>query len=174
MQTIPSAGGGFRLLFVCTGNTCRSPMAAVIARREAAELGLQGFEVRSAGVGAFEGDRASGGAVRAAARNGLDLSQHGATQLTAELVEWDEANGLVKLNPLVAWPDARVRNYLHEHDLPYNPLHDKGYTSVGCRPCTRAVLPGEDVRAGRWAGFAKTECGIHVSGPLQLGDSGVS
>lgn len=93
---------------------------------------------------------------------------------TAELVEWDEANGLVKLNPLVAWPDARVRNYLHEHDLPYNPLHDKGYTSVGCRPCTRAVLPGEDVRAGRWAGFAKTECGIHVSGPLQLGDSGVS
>ena len=87
MQTIPRTEG-FRLLFVCTGNTCRSPMAAVIARREAAELGLQGFEVRSAGVGAFEGDGASGGAVRAAARNGLDLSQHGATQLTAELVEW--------------------------------------------------------------------------------------
>ena len=88
MENILRAEGGFRLLFVCTGNTCRSPMAAVIARREAAELGWQGFEVRSAGVGAFEGDRASGGAVRAAARNGLDLSEHAATLLTAELAEW--------------------------------------------------------------------------------------
>lgn len=88
MQTSSSAEGGFRLLFVCTGNTCRSPMAAVIARRDVAELGWPGFEVRSAGVAAFEGDRASAGAVRAAARNGLDLSQHSATQLTAELAEW--------------------------------------------------------------------------------------
>lgn len=87
MQT-SSREGGFRLLFVCTGNTCRSPMAAVIARREVVELALPGVEVRSAGVAASEGDRASGGAVRAAARNGLDLSQHQATQLTPELAEW--------------------------------------------------------------------------------------
>ena len=79
---------GFRLLFVCTGNTCRSPMAAVIARRAVAELGWQGFEVRSAGVAAFDGAHASGGALRAAAGNGLDLSEHGATPLTPELVQW--------------------------------------------------------------------------------------
>ena len=88
MQTIPRLEGGFRLLFLCTGNTCRSPMAVVIARRAVAELGWQGFEVRSAGVGAFDGDRASGGAVRAAARHGLDLSEHRATLLNLELVEW--------------------------------------------------------------------------------------
>ncbi len=88
METVPSMEGGFRLLFVCTGNTCRSPMAAVIARRAVAELGWQGFEVRSAGVAAFDGDRASGGALRAAAGNGLDLSEHSATLLTPELTEW--------------------------------------------------------------------------------------
>ncbi len=88
METIPSTDGGFSLLFVCSGNTCRSPMAAVIARRAAAELGWQGFEVRSAGVAAFDGDHASGGAVRAAAGNGLDLSEHVATPLTPELAEW--------------------------------------------------------------------------------------
>ncbi len=88
METIPNVEGGFRLLFVCAGNTCRSPMAAVIARRAVAELGWQGFEVRSAGVGALHGDRASDGAVRAAARNGLELSEHSATLLAPELAEW--------------------------------------------------------------------------------------
>ncbi len=79
-----------------------------------------------------------------------------------DLVEWDGANGLVKLNPLARWTDAEVWGYLHRHDLPYNPLHDEGYPSLGCVPCTRPVAPGEDARAGRWSGFAKTECGIHV------------
>jgi protein-tyrosine-phosphatase len=88
METIDGARGGFRLLFVCTGNTCRSPMAEVIARRAVAELGWQNFEVRSAGIAALDGDRASGGAVRAATRSGLDLSEHSATLLTSEVVEW--------------------------------------------------------------------------------------
>ena len=88
MDTTDGARGAVRLLFVCTGNTCRSPMAAVIARRAVTELGWRDFEVRSAGVAALDGDRASGGAVRTAARNGLDLSEHGATLLTSELAEW--------------------------------------------------------------------------------------
>lgn len=88
METIDGARSGFRLLFVCTGNTCRSPMATVIARRTVAELGWQGFEIRSAGIAAYDGDRASGGAVRTAAQSGLDLSAHGATLLTSELTDW--------------------------------------------------------------------------------------
>ena len=78
-------------------------------------------------------------------------------------VQWDEKFGLVKINPLVNWPEQRVWAYIFEHDLPYNPLHDRGYPSVGCTNCTRAVRPGEDPRAGRWAGKDKTECGLHVA-----------
>lgn len=81
----PQDGGTFRLLFVCTGNTCRSPMAEVIARRRAADLGYHGVEVASAGVGAFEGSPASGGALRAAAAHDLDLHHHRASLLTEEL-----------------------------------------------------------------------------------------
>lgn len=77
------------------------------------------------------------------------------------VVEWDDRHGLVKVNPLAAWTAADVRAYVSEHDIPYNPMHDKGYPSIGCSPCTRKVLPGEDPRAGRWAGFTKTECGLH-------------
>ncbi len=79
----------------------------------------------------------------------------------ARLVEWDHANGVVKLNPLVDWSKERVWDYLRRHDLPTNVLHQRGYPSIGCRPCTRPVRPGEEERAGRWAGFEKTECGIH-------------
>lgn len=82
----------------------------------------------------------------------------------AARIAWDEANHLVKLNPLLDWTTERVWAYIHAHDLPFSPLHLAGFASVGCRPCTRAVRPGEDDRAGRWAGFAKTECGIHGSG----------
>lgn len=78
------------------------------------------------------------------------------------IVEWDAANGLVKLNPLAAWTKGEVWRYIHVHDLPYNRLHDEGYPSIGCMPCTRPVASGEGVRAGRWAGFVKTECGIHL------------
>ena len=87
MDSNRNDAGSFRLLFVCTGNTCRSPMAEVIARRRITELGWEYVEVRSAGVGAFDGSPASGGAVRAAEANGLDLSGHSATLLGHEEVE---------------------------------------------------------------------------------------
>ena len=71
-------------------------------------------------------------------------------------------DGLVKLGPLVAWSDNDVARYLHEHDLPSHPLLASGYLSVGCAPCTRAVVDGEDARAGRWSSSDKTECGLHL------------
>lgn len=74
-------------------------------------------------------------------------------------------DGLVKLGPMVHWTDRDVARYLHEHDLPSHPLLAKGYPSVGCAPCTRAVLEGEDARAGRWAEAGKTECGLHLTPP---------
>ena len=74
--------------------------------------------------------------------------------------ETDDA-GRLKLNPLANWGPAAVRDYIHRHDLPSHPLVARGYPSIGCAPCTSAVAPGEDPRAGRWRGRAKTECGIH-------------
>jgi len=79
----------------------------------------------------------------------------------AAIVGWDKKFGLVKVSPLANWTKQDVWKLITDHDIPYNPLHDKGYTSVGCWPCTRAVLFGEDDRAGRWSGFQKTECGLH-------------
>jgi phosphoadenosine phosphosulfate reductase len=84
----------------------------------------------------------------------------------ANKIEWDGKFGLVKINPLVEWTSAQVWSYIHSHNVPYNPLHDRSYPSIGCTHCTRAVAPGEDARAGRWAGFAKTECGLHLIQPL--------
>jgi len=77
------------------------------------------------------------------------------------IVGWDAKFGLVKVSPLANWTKADIWKTILEHDIPYNPLHDQGYPSVGCWPCTRAVLIGEDERAGRWSGFRKTECGLH-------------
>ena len=74
---------------------------------------------------------------------------------------WDKKFGLWKLNPLADWSERDVWNYIHEHHLPYNPLHDRGYPSIGCTHCTQPVGPGGDLRDGRWAGVAKTECGIN-------------
>jgi phosphoadenosine phosphosulfate reductase len=84
------------------------------------------------------------------------------TRAAEPIVEWDERFELVKINPLVTWDDASVWRYLEEHEVPYNPLLASGYSSIGCRPCTRAVAPGEDARAGRWSAFAHTECGLHA------------
>lgn len=81
----------------------------------------------------------------------------------ARVVEWDGKFGLVKINPLVRWTKGNVWTYLRDHDVPYNPLHDRGYSSIGCGPCTSAVRPGEDERAGRWRGHGKAECGLHVA-----------
>jgi phosphoadenosine phosphosulfate reductase len=83
------------------------------------------------------------------------------TRANAKMVEWDAKFGLVKFNPLAAWKDADVWKYIMDNGVPYNPLHDQGYPSIGCTHCTRAVKAGEDPRAGRWSGFAKTECGLH-------------
>jgi phosphoadenosine phosphosulfate reductase len=80
----------------------------------------------------------------------------------AGIVGWDPKFSLVKINPLANWTKQEVWNLITRHDIPYNPLHDQGYTSIGCWPCTRAVMFGEDERAGRWSGTAKTECGLHV------------
>lgn len=80
-------------------------------------------------------------------------------------VEWDSKFQLVKINPLADWSPERVWKYIREHDVPYNPLHDLSYPSIGCTHCTRSVRQGEDPRAGRWPGFAKTECGLHGPPP---------
>jgi len=77
-------------------------------------------------------------------------------------VAWDENFGLVKVNPIADWTSKQVWRYLHEHGVSYNSLHDQNYPSIGCTHCTRAIQPGEDPRAGRWPGTAKTECGLHV------------
>jgi phosphoadenosine phosphosulfate reductase len=83
---------------------------------------------------------------------------------TAPIVGWDHKFGVVKISPLATWTKARVWDAIVKHDVPYNPLHDQGYVSIGCAPCTRAITFGEDERAGRWSGSAKTECGLHTGG----------
>ncbi len=81
----------------------------------------------------------------------------------AAIVGWDAKFQLVKISPLANWTKKQVWKLITDHDIPYNPLHDKGYPSVGCWPCTRAVQLGEDERAGRWSGFEKKECGLHTA-----------
>jgi phosphoadenosine phosphosulfate reductase len=79
------------------------------------------------------------------------------------IVSWDKKYDKVKLSPFATWTESMIWTYIHAHELPYNTLHDQGYPSIGCYPCTRPVDPGsQDKRAGRWANHTKTECGIHV------------
>jgi phosphoadenosine phosphosulfate reductase len=80
----------------------------------------------------------------------------------ADVVQWDAKFDLVKVNPLLGWTKREVWGFLIKNDVPYNPLHDKNYPSIGCWPCTLSVGEGEDERAGRWAGKLKKECGLHV------------
>jgi len=81
-----------------------------------------------------------------------------------QFVEWDPENEVIKINPLASWTSDKVWNYIQGKGLPYNPLHDEGYPSIGCIPCTQPVNgEKEDERAGRWSGLEKTECGIHLS-----------
>jgi phosphoadenosine phosphosulfate reductase len=77
------------------------------------------------------------------------------------LVDWDAKRGMVKINPIAAWTQSDVDAYVTENQVPVNPLFEIGYASIGCAPCTRPVAPGEDARAGRWAGKNKIECGLH-------------
>lgn len=85
------------------------------------------------------------------------------TRFFSNMVEWDEVNGLVKINPLINWNERMVWEYIRAHHIPYNELHDKSFPSIGCQPCTRAVAAGEDIRSGRWWWEAPEhkECGLH-------------
>lgn len=78
-------------------------------------------------------------------------------------IEWDSANGLIKINPLIDWTESQIWDYIKLNKIPYSPLHDKGFPSIGCQPCTRSIMPGEDVRAGRWwwEDPSTKECGLH-------------
>lgn len=78
-------------------------------------------------------------------------------------VQWDAKFGLVKVNPLINWDEKKVWAYIFKHSVPYNPLHDRGYPSIGCTNCTKPVNPGDDPRSGRWSGMDKDECGLHTA-----------
>ena len=86
------------------------------------------------------------------------------TREEMKMIEWDEQRSLYKFNPLIHWSLDDVRDYLKTNDVPYNPLHEKGFISIGCAPCTRALETGEDIRAGRWwwEDANKKECGLHI------------
>lgn len=90
-------------------------------------------------------------------------AEHSPERRDHQVIEWDEGNKILKYNPLLHWDSRQVRTYIDEYNVPYNPLHDKGFVSIGCAPCTRAVKPGEDFRAGRWwwEDNSKKECGLH-------------
>jgi phosphoadenosine phosphosulfate reductase len=85
------------------------------------------------------------------------------TRFYSKMIEWDEANGLIKVNPLINWSEEQVWAYIKQYDIPYNVLHDKSFPSIGCQPCTRAVASGEDIRSGRWwwEQPEHKECGLH-------------
>ena len=85
------------------------------------------------------------------------------TRQDMQRIEWDEANGIIKLNPLIDWTEEQVKDFIRINRIPYNPLQDKGFPSIGCQPCTRAIFPGEDIRAGRWwwENPDTKECGLH-------------
>ncbi len=85
------------------------------------------------------------------------------TRANAPVISFDEAFGLVKINPLAAWSDEQMQDYINTNGILVNPLVDEGYPSIGCKPCTARPEPGSDPRSGRWQGLAKTECGLHAS-----------
>ena len=91
-------------------------------------------------------------------------AEHSPNRSDMTVLEWDEVNQVIKYNPLLHWPTDQVWQYINQHHVPYNSLHDKGFISIGCAPCTRAVRAGEDFRAGRWwwEDQSKKECGLHV------------
>jgi len=92
-------------------------------------------------------------------------AEQSANRQQMEQVEWDEANQIIKFHPILSWTWEQVLDYIKVNHVPYNILHDKGFVSIGCAPCTRAIKPGEDFRAGRWwwEDQDKKECGLHIS-----------
>ncbi|HEX6432242.1 MAG TPA: phosphoadenylyl-sulfate reductase [Niastella sp.] len=91
-------------------------------------------------------------------------AEHSPDRKDLSVIEWDETNQIIKYNPILHWNTEQVKKYIDNNNVPYNPLHDRGFVSIGCAPCTRAVKPGEDFRAGRWwwEDAAKKECGLHI------------
>jgi len=92
-------------------------------------------------------------------------AEHSPERKDHSVLEWDEGNKVIKYNPLLHWDTDAVRTYIDKNDVPYNPLHDRGFVSIGCAPCTRAIRAGEDFRAGRWwwEDNSKKECGLHAN-----------
>ena len=91
-------------------------------------------------------------------------AEHSFNRQDMPQLEWDEGNSIIKYHPILNWSTEEVKEYIRQHLIPYNPLHDKGFVSIGCAPCTRAIKPGEDFRAGRWwwEEDSKKECGLHM------------
>jgi phosphoadenosine phosphosulfate reductase len=90
-------------------------------------------------------------------------AEQSANRSSMRKIEWDDANNIIKFNPLLDWSFDQMIAYIEENKIPYNPLHDKGFISIGCAPCTRAISDGEDARAGRWWWEdSKKECGLHA------------
>lgn len=91
-------------------------------------------------------------------------AEHSENRNDMSQVEWDPGNNIIKYHPILHWTTEEVKQYINENNIPYNPLHDKGFVSIGCAPCTRAVRPGESFRAGRWwwEDSTKKECGLHA------------
>jgi len=91
-------------------------------------------------------------------------AEHSADRQNLQSIEWDESNQIIKYHPLLHWTTEQVIDFIRTNNIPYNPLHDKGFVSIGCAPCTRAIKEGEDFRAGRWwwEDANKKECGLHV------------
>jgi len=94
--------------------------------------------------------------------------EQGPTRAGTEPIERDEVRGIWKYNPLAQWSEKDLWRRIHERGLPYHPLHDRGYRSIGCMPCTRKITEGQDERSGRWTGFKKVECGIHTFLPKKV------
>jgi phosphoadenosine phosphosulfate reductase len=94
-------------------------------------------------------------------------TEHSPDRQDLQPIEWDETNQVIKYHPLLYWTTEEVKAYINQHNIPYNILHDRGFISIGCAPCTRAIQPGEDFRAGRWwwEDASKKECGLHVHLP---------
>ncbi|HXR84009.1 MAG TPA: phosphoadenylyl-sulfate reductase [Hanamia sp.] len=91
-------------------------------------------------------------------------AEHSPNRQDMPQVEWDESNQIIKYHPLLHWTTEEVKDYINKYNIPYNILHDRGFVSIGCAPCTRAIKPGEDFRAGRWwwEDNTKKECGLHI------------
>ncbi len=167
LHMLGELGAEVRIFTIDTGVLFPETLATWRAFEERFGAHVEAVDARSADT-PWTADRCCGAAkVQALERalSGVDAwitgirREQAPTRAAAPKVESDDRRGIWKVNPLADWGEADVWRYVFAHDLPYNPLHDEGYASIGCQPCT---APG-DGREGRWAGVDKTECGLHVS-----------